>query len=165
MSSKFYVANTSKQHNEFTFWVPEQRRPFTQMIRAGTQELIYPQGEREVHESIIQQHQHYGIKPLSEIDRAKGFVGLCYQFDSPISTDRLNEIMLRNDGALTESSLERRKEAAAALESSLSEIAENSHNGLRSLEIEVVEEARKGVDTQVSETISIEKPGRRGRRG
>jgi hypothetical protein len=159
-----FVANTTKQHHEFNFWVPEQRRFFTVKIQAGGQENIYPQGTRDVHEYIIAQHKVYGIKPVSEIDRAKGFVGLCYQFDKPISTDRLNETIERNDLSLNESARERRKEAALAMDAQLSEVARDTRNGLSNLEVEVIEEEKKGVDSQVNETIVVEKQGRRSRR-
>jgi len=160
-----FVANTTKQHHEFMFWVPEQRRYFTKLIRAGGQEEIYPEGDRDVHEGIIAQHRQYGIKHVSEIDRSKEFIGLCYQFDNPISADRLTETIERNEGVLVAEAQERRVEATAALDGQLSQIAQESGTNLSGLDVEVVEEQRKGVDTQVNETLSIEKPGRRSRRG
>jgi hypothetical protein len=161
-----FIANTTKQHHEFMFWVPEQRRYFTKLIRAGGQEQIYPEGTRDVHEGIIAQHRQYGIKALSEIDRTKEFVGLCYQFDHPIPADRLTEAIEHNDDVMVSEAQERRKEATAALNESLTQVAQDSGTNLSGLDVEVVEEQKKGVDTQVNETISVNKPGRRGgRRG
>lgn len=147
------------------FWVPEQRRYFTKLIRAGAQEQIYPEGSRDVHEGIIAQHRQYGLKAVSEIDRTKEFIGLCYQFDAPVSAERLTETIERNEVVMVAEAQERRKEATAALDGQLSQIAQDSGTNLSGLDVEVIEDQKKGVDTQLNETLSIEKPGRRVRRG
>ncbi|WP_343743369.1 hypothetical protein [Herbaspirillum huttiense] len=161
--SRLFIANTTKQNHEFHYWMPEQRKTIVKMIRAGSQEEIHPGAGREAHEYIVAQHVQFGLKPVNEIDRTKEFIGLCYQFDRPISSERMNETFEHNDEVLKQQAQERRKEAAIATESQLEEIASQSHNGLRNFEVEIVEEAQKGVDIQVNETIEVARPGRRGR--
>lgn len=160
-----YVANVSKQVFQLHFWVERTSRPIVVEIPPGSQKKIYQEGARSDHENIVGQHKMYGLIPVSEIDRHKGFVGQCYQFDTPISMERLFETMTNNDDTLYEQSAERRKEAAASADDLLKRAAQETDSKVSSFEIEIEEIEQKGVDTQVHEVISMsedEQP-RRGR--
>lgn len=151
-----YIANTSKQIFEFHFRLPEKRQTVVVKIRPGQQENIYPQGSRDVHEYIVEQHRVYGLLPVNEIDRTKAFVGQCYQFDKPIQVDRLMSNFQRNDEWMNEQALERRKEAAAATSLNMDKLAQESDSEVVALEIDVVEQRRAGSDDGVAERIEID---------
>lgn len=161
---KLFVANCSKQNFEFAYWAPENRRPLVQRIGIGEQVQVYKDANPEDLRNIIEQHLPYGIVKTDEIDRTKAFVGLAYQFDKPINVEKIMIASENNDDVLTKMALERRKEGAAALDNTLSSIAQDAGNGLASLSMEVEEVPRPGIDTAVNETIEVQKEGsRRGR--
>lgn len=154
--SKLFIANTMKQDFEFHFWVGENKRPITTKIRMGSQIMIYEQGTRSDHDHIIEQHQMYGLKPVSEIDRTQEFVGLCYQFDKPIPLDRLQSTFQHNDDAMAHAAQEHRKLATLSMDHSLKQAAQETDSSLQNFEVEVIEQQQKGVDTKINETIVVE---------
>lgn len=165
-----FIANCSKQAFEIHYWVEgSPNKPVVTKIKPGGQEKIYPQGTRVDHERIIDQHKPYGLIPVSEVDRHEGFVGQCYQFDTPIPLDRLQSTMKRNEEDLYAQSLERRKEAAAATDDTVRRAAQESEMKVDNFEVEITEMEQKGVDQQVHEVITVgaeaKEPQRRGRRG
>ncbi len=164
-----FIANCSKQNFEIHYWVEgSPNKPVVTKIRPGAQENIYPQGNRVDHQRIIDQHRPYGLIPVSEIDRHDGFVGQCYQFDTPIPLDRLQSTMKRNDEDLYAEAQERRKEAAAATDDTVRRAAQESEMKVGNFEVEITEVEQKGVDQTVHEVITVsadapQEPRRRGR--
>jgi hypothetical protein len=150
-----YIANCSKQAFELHFWVEGVKAPVKTKIKPGGQENIYSQGNRVDHERIVEQHKKYGLIPVNEIDRTKEFVGQCYQFDSPISHDRLLTTMKRNDAVLYEQSQERRKEAAAATDDLIRTAAQETGMTVDNFEVEIEEVEQPGVDQTVHEIITV----------
>lgn len=165
-----FVANLSKHNFQLHFWTERTQRPIVTEIPPGKQVSIYPEGSRADHESIVNQHQIYGLIPASEVDRFDGFVGQCYQFDMPIPLDRLYNTMKDNDDVLYNEAVERRKEAAAASDDLMRKAAQETDSKIASFEVEIEEVEQKGIEPQVHEVITVgeEKPQqqerRRGRR-
>lgn len=167
--SKLFIANCSKQTFEIHYWVEASpNKPVVTKIRPGAQENIYPQGNRVDHQRIVDQHKPYGMIPVSEVDRHDGFVGQCYQFDTPIPLDRLQSTMKRNEEDLYAEAQERRKEAAAATDDTVRRAAQESEMKVGNFEVEITEVEQKGVDQKVHEVITVspdapQEPRRRGR--
>jgi hypothetical protein len=167
--SKLFIANCSKQTFEIHYWVEgSPNKPVVTKIRPGAQENIYPQGNRVDHQRIVDQHKPYGMIPVSEVDRHDGFVGQCYQFDTPIPLDRLQSTMKRNEEDLYAEAQERRKEAAAATDDTVRRAAQESEMKVGNFEVEITEVEQKGVDQKVHEVITVsadapQEPRRRGR--
>ncbi|WP_175952872.1 hypothetical protein [Burkholderia sp. BCC0405] len=162
-----YIANCSKFNYELHYWVENSKKPVVTKIRPGGQENVYPQGTREDHIRIVEQHKMYGLIPVSEIDRSKEFIGQCYQFDTPITHDRLFTTMERNDDVLYEQALERRKEAMASTDDLVRRAAQETDWNVGNIEVEIKEVEQKGVEPQIHEVIKIgeddNQPRRRGR--
>lgn len=158
-----FIANTTKQVYELHFWVEGSKRPYVTIIRPGTQENVYPQGARQEHEHIIEQHTAYGLKAVNEIDRSKEFIGQCYQFDKPIPYDRLMSTYQRNDTVMNQQAQERRKEAAIAMDHILGKSAQENNMEMKNFEIGYKETEQRGVEKQIDETVIVENPAR-GRR-
>jgi hypothetical protein len=164
-----FIANCSKQMFEIHYWVEgSPNKPVVTKIRPGAQENIYPQGNQVDHQRIVDQHKPYGLIPVSEVDRHDGFVGQCYQFDTPIPLDRLQSTMKRNDEDLYTEAQERRKEAAAATDDTVRRAAQESEMKVGNFEVEITEVEQKGVDQKVHEVITVssdapQEPRRRGR--
>lgn len=164
--SKLFIANCSKQLFEIHYWVEgSPNKPVVTKIRPGGQENIYPQGSAVDHQRIVDQHKPYGLIPVSEIDRHEGFVGQCYQYDTPIPLDRLQSTMQRNGEELYEQAQERRKEAAAATDDTVRRAAQESEMKVDNFEVEIVEIEQKGVDQQVHEVISVGDEPKESKRG
>jgi len=164
---KLYIANCSKQEFDFTYMLPENVRPFMHKIRAGSQiELNHNQDETD---RIIQQHSLYGMMEVGKVK--KGFGGLCYRLDKPISVEAIQNGFTQTEQEQIDRALQARTVTAVVQDQKFSELAQQ--RGLTqkgALEIEVVEEPRGPADTsegKFNETITVVKDGgpapRRGR--
>lgn len=162
-----YIANLSKFNFQLHFWTEGVNKPVIEHIEPGKQKSIYPQGNQIDHQRIVDQQKMYGLIPVSEIDRHPGFVGQCYQFDTPIPLDRLYTTMINNEEVLNEQALERRKEMAVASDDLMRRTAQETDTKLNNFEVEIEEVEQKGVDRQIHEIISVgeeaQEPRRRGR--
>ena len=68
--------------------LPENLRPFSHNIRSGSQvELSHSQIEVD---AIIAQHSIYGMMEAAKVK--KGFGGLAYRIDKPISIDAIHRL-------------------------------------------------------------------------
>ena len=150
-----FIANLTKHQFQLHFWTERTQRPIFVEIPPGQQKSIYPEGSRADHESIVNQHKMYGLIPVSEVDRAKGFVGQCYQFDTPIPLDRLYNTMTNNEDVLFDEAVERRKEAAASSDDLIRKAAQETDSKIASFEVEIEEVDQKGVESQVHEVITV----------
>lgn len=163
---KLYVANTTKQEFLFTYMLPENIRPFSHTIRAGSQIEING-AEHEV-EAIINQHALYGLVEANKVK--KGFGGLCYRKDKPVSLDAIEQGLEQTAQDQIDKALQSRKMTAAAADMVISQKAQEM--GLQQkapLEVEVIEESKNPFETsgKFNETIEVVKDGgpapRRGR--
>lgn len=160
-----FIFNTSKHHQEINFRIPGNQRHFTVKIGPGLQESIYKEGSREDHQMIVEQLRTYGLRAVSEIDRSKEYVGLCYQFDKAITADRMVPVFAHNDEVIVHEAQQRRQEAAIAMDESLSRAAQETGVKFNGLDVGIEEQEQKGVDTQVHEILEVENTARgRGRR-
>jgi len=164
--TKLYIANCTKQENFFEYTIPENSKRFAKPIRAGGQVEI--ENTSDILNYIIGQHERYGFTEVSKV--AKGFSGLCYRFDKPISVSAIESGMKQSEQDFIDRALEVRKIQAVANDQIISRVAQES--GLRqkaNLEIEVVEEKRNFGDNEekFEQTITVAKDGiepkRRGR--
>jgi hypothetical protein len=160
---KLYVANCSKFAQDFLFKLPEQAKinNYRAQIPMGGQSLILGRDiDRDVAIHIIEQHKKYGLVAVSEIDRTKGYFGLCYQFDKPVDVERIMQAVQHNTEQLEVKGHEQRKLQAAALANTIDGIMAGTDDKLQSLEVVIKEEPKPGNNTPRSvETISVTKPG------
>lgn len=163
---KLFIANCTKQENFFEYTIPESFKRFAKPIRAGGQVEI--ENTPDILNYIIGQHERYGFTEVSKV--AKGFSGLCYRFDKPISVNAIEAGLSQNEQDMIDRALEARKVQAVASDQIISRIAQEG--GLRqkgATEFETVEEKRNMADTEskFEQTITVAKEGiepkRRGR--
>lgn len=159
-----YVANLSRNVLEFTYRVAGENRYFTTKIMPFGQESIYPRGTSDEHADIVDQNRPYGLIAVSDIDRTRTFIGMCYQFDKPIQPDKMIPVARHNDDVLNREAQESRKITAIAMDESLARTAQEAGMKFNGLEIGLEEQEQKGSDTQVSETIAVEGQNRKRRR-
>lgn len=134
-----YVANLTKQHQDFIYLIPERKTPLVQTIRIGGQERIYDDAPTEVLNAIVAQHERYGLIPVEKIDQARQFTGLCYSIGKPINIEKIRRGVENNDSAMDAMGEKMRREVAVVA----SQKAEEAGNVL-SFETEVVVEKRRG---------------------
>jgi len=158
--AKLYIANCTKQRHEFMYRAPEQKNPVTQVIEIGSQIMVWKDEPRDVLLNIVEQHEHYGLISVADIDRTKHFVGMCYQFDKPIDVNKIMYTVENNDTVLEQRALDARKEAAQVISHSLSQVAADTGNGLNSVDVEIKELPPPGKDSNFAETITVETRGR-----
>ena len=165
---KLYIANCSKQEHLFTYMLPENPRPFSHSIRAGGQ--IEIPGEQEHLMSIIGQHQVYGMMEVNKV--GKGFGGLCYRLEKPISIEAIQAGFTQSDQEMIDKAQEARSITAAASDQIIANKAQEMGLKQKSgLEIEVVEEKKNAADNspKFEQTIEVVREGisqdsKRGRR-
>jgi hypothetical protein len=136
-----YIANTTKQHHDFVYRVPETVAMRTQKIRVGTQVKIAGVSTTQEIDYVLNQHLKYGLVHVSAIDTSKGLISMLYS-DKPISSARIEQAMRYNDGVLIKAGKKIREEAAIAdsvrLEQNI--VDEDLPATLRQYEASIVEE-------------------------
>jgi len=161
---KLYIANCSKQDHQFTYGLLENPRPFMQKIRAGSQIVI--EGQPEEIDHILKQHEPYGFQDAKKVK--KGFSGIAYQMDKPISVENIEAGISARDQEMIDRALEARKITAAAADQHLANTAQQMGLKQKSgLEVEVIEEKRNAADSDVKfeQTIEVVREGIAPRRG
>lgn len=168
---KLYIANATRQIQDFVYRLPEQISPFRQTIPVGTQVRI-ARDDLTIAEIdyIVKQHARYGLVRADEVDRTKPFIGMCYAIDKPVQSTRLLSAMEHNMDVLTLRGQENRKMAAIVANESLDRQANAERiANLEEMELTIVEEG-KGPTTgpKVNEGILVSRnaeasTGKRGR--
>ena len=161
---KLYVANCSKQEFHFTYMLPENTRPFSHHIRAGSQ--IEIPGDKDAIDAIINQHSIYGMMEIGKVK--KGFGGLCYRLNKPISIDAIEQGLSQSDQEMIDRAQEARNITAAAQDQIISQKAQEM--GLRQksgIEVEVVEEKKNAADNEpkFEQTIEVIHEGESPKKG
>lgn len=153
-----YVANTTKQHQQYLFWAKGVNKIIDRRIRAGQQAILW-QGDTNVLDKIITQLEPYGLIPAKDVPRTKPFIGCCYALDAPIDMEKLQLAFEHNNDVLTQRGYEIRKAAAIAVDGSMDE-ANPLYRG--ALELEVTEVPFPGHEnTSVNESVEVVRPGQR----
>lgn len=158
--AKLYIANCTKHNQELHYWASEVTRPMRQIVPMGQQVQVFRDAPREELEHIVTQLRRYGLVEAPEADRMKGFVGMCFSFDTPVGEEKIYGVMEKNDVVLDQKSQEYRTEAAVALnaqvEQNLKEMGVSAT--LNSLEVGLQEEAKVGDNSaKMEETILVSK--------
>lgn len=160
-----YVANTSKQHNMFTFRLPEDLRPREVPIRVGAQVRISDLSP-ETAQRIIEQMSRYGLKSVAELQQNKGYVGLVYSIDKPVPLNNervLNDTFTNNDEVLNEQAEIRREGVAAAVADHIQTTMRQVDVPVPHAEVEMVEETRGGNTPRLARGYEVHSEGARSR--
>lgn len=143
---QLYVANATKQIVQFAYRMLGLNRLIVQPIPIGGQVRIAPSGSRtdltpaEIDE-ILGQHRKYGIMDIKELETDKRRCDICFSIGEPVSSEKLETAMRRNESALEELGRQLRTEAALAVNS---RIEGQIGAPLRNLEMSFVEEEPRG---------------------
>lgn len=140
--ASLFIANTSKQHHDFAYRLPEEQNIRYETIRAGSQARIGGDLQRETIDRIIKQHTAYGLKDVSDLPRNSAFVGLCFSIDKPVSFDTIMETFEQNDTAMNERAEDRREDVAAAISSEMQATLNANGASVQRTEVETVEDTK-----------------------
>jgi len=138
--------------------IPENPRPFSHSIRAGAQ--IEIPGNQDAIMAIIGQHQIYGMMEVNKV--TKGFGGLCYRLEKPISVEAIENGFTQSDQEMINKAQESRNITAAASDQMIANKAQEMGLKQRSgLEIEVIEEKKNAADNspKFEQTIEVVREG------
>lgn len=113
---RMYIANATAQHFEFFYRLPKaggiptltgriqyQEKRRQQSIRAGGQIVLADDLNQAQIDSIVKQHEKYGLVPADEATNSrtqKRFAGLCYSIDKPVSSARIEALLRGNNTVL-----------------------------------------------------------------
>jgi len=151
--SKLFIGNPSKQHHQFIYRLVDTRN-FQQIerpIRFGAQVQLVGDLSTPQIDGIILQHAPYGMIPVDEIERTRGFIPLIYSIDKPIPQAKLLRAMNQNQGVLVERGKQSRQEAAVANSVALERNLEESPGSgitLNGVETEVIQQGGAMVDNE-----------------
>jgi hypothetical protein len=156
---KLYVANCTKQVQDFIYRLPETAASRQQKIDIGGQIRVSGDLTTQDIDAIIEQHSRYGMVNVDTIDRTKEFVGVCYSVDKPVDLKYVRRALEINQFVLEERGREIRTEAAVATANSV----EEQNPGLHALEMSVQEvETKSNPNPTISEGTRVsrfEDPG------
>jgi hypothetical protein len=142
--TKLFIANTTKQHHDFAYRLPEDKNVRIETIRIGTQVAVGGDLSMDVIARIIEQHSAYGLRDARTLSGVKDFVGLCYSIDKPVPMDNMLVLFERNDEVLNERADQRREDIAGAIAHNTQSQMEGADVTLQRAEVEVVEETKNG---------------------
>lgn len=161
---KMYVANCTQQIQIFMYRLPELNRPFTQEIPIGGQVQVAGLAGGELStldvEAIVRQYSKYGLVEVSEIDRRKPFVGVCYSLDRPVTVSAIQKALEHNIGILDAQGREIRQLAAVGVNQRI----EQEMPGLRGLEVQAIEldNPKTGKTGEFADAIRVDPEAPRG---
>lgn len=154
--SKMYIGNCTVQVQDFQYRLYGNNKTYKQMIPIGGQLPLSGDLDLKDIDFIVEQHAPYGLKAVSELDRSKDFTGLCYSIDKPINVDQLKKAIHLNHDVLVEQGKATREEAAVVVNNALEEQTKGM-SGLQALDLTIQEVERKGEDTQINESIRVDR--------
>lgn len=137
---RLYVANCTHQVHDFIYRLPENPAAMRQQINIGGQIMVAGDLNSLQVDAVVNQHRRYGLVNVTEIDRTKNFIGVCYSLDKPVQIEKIRVALKHNNEVLTERGRKLRQEAALAVSQAMEDVAP----GLSSLEMSVVEEPKDG---------------------
>jgi len=144
-----FIANTSNKNNEFNFRLPERTQLRTVQIPAGMQMEVLKNASKEEVDSVIKQHEPYGLVNEAEIKKICKFAGTVYSIDKPVRVNSMELAMEANNDILLQEGHEQRKIAAVALNDQLNKTLDPHNSGLspvRSMEVDVQEIPTEATD-------------------
>lgn len=127
---RLYIANTTKQHHQFLYRLPEDSVPRSASVKIGTQEQLPGDFSPEQIQHIVDQKTPYGLKNWAEVKNTRDFVGLCYSVGKPVEMDHILTAVEHNDEVL-DSAAEDRREVEAAV------VANNIQSSMREVGVDV----------------------------
>ena len=171
MPQEMFVANATRQHQIFTFRLPETLQSRQLPIPIGTQIRIRDLSAKDV-EAIIRQNDAYGLTELSFALASKKFVPMCYSLDKPIPAVKIQVLSDRNVDALDDRGRTMREDAAIVMATQIGKQMKERDLGteLDAVEVEVTEDddvrsrdrrAATGGD-RIKETVVAALAGREG---
>ena len=107
-----YIANTTKQHWNLCFRVPESHRPYFAKIPSGEQVEVGKNWTMAQIDGVIKEIQRYGARHASEVSgKLDKFAGILYSTSRPISEDH---IVTGHDAVVDHQELRSAEEAVRA---------------------------------------------------
>lgn len=161
-----YVANCTQQTIQFLYRLPAEdgsggwaRKVYQQDIPPGMQQRIHNECPAAVLKAIVAQHEKYGLIHVSEVPRAKGYIGMCYDFDQVVDLERFSYAADHNKGVLHQFGKDNLEATAISIDRALERhVQESRMNGvnlpnLRGVDVETLED---GDNPNFSEAVRID---------
>jgi hypothetical protein len=157
---KLFIANTTNQIHQFTYWMPEAARSSMQEVPSGGQVMIAGRemSQKEI-DAILKQHEVYGLTSVADASKNPKFWGLVYSIDRPVTLVNLSGLVDR----YTQQQVQRGRDARTAAAIATNEAVEQSMQRnqipgrLENLEMSVEEVSRDQRDEspEVSEGVRV----------
>lgn len=159
---KLYIANCTKHELDFQYRVPETGKLQQQHIPVGRQIMVHKDAAKHELESIITQHEAYGLVPARDVKRAQAFVGMCYSFDEPVNMELVMVAHEHNDDMLEKQGNEIRKETLVSIDHTLRTDAQERGGSVSEVAIDIDEVTKPGQGDGFSQTLTTDDSRKRG---
>lgn len=146
--AKLFIANCTKQRQDFVYRLPESPSVRRQTIEIGQQ--IQIAGDRTGHlsqvdiDAIIDQHRVYGMIEAKERP-PQNFIGLCYSIDRPVPATPIAGLIQHNEEVMLDLGRKARQDAALAMndlaEKNIHEFG-NDRDKVKEVEVTITEQAQ-----------------------
>ncbi len=139
-----FIANATKRKFHLHYRLPGMERIFDVLIDAGQQWRVHDaHSDQDLVEAIIKQIEAYGAKPVSKIE-SKGFTGIAYSTDKPISFEAIEAGLSQVDQLAIETAFKNIQQRAVAADREVAQIAKDAGAEASGLEIEINQQAQPG---------------------
>ena len=160
---KMYVANATLQRQEFYYSLPEQTKRRQLTIQPLAQVRVADELDQQGVDYIVAQHEKYGFLSVDAITASKnprGFHGLCFSIDKPVTSARIETLMRGNQQILDARGQMLRREAAIASNDAMTRSL--SHNSelqdltvdIKNVELTVQQDLKDGEDFASKDAVS-----------
>lgn len=156
---QLFVANTTKQHHDFTYRLPEDKNTRMETIKAGTQLAVGGDLPSNIVAEIIKQHAPYGLRDANELSRLDDYVGLCYNIGKPVPLENMLFLFDSNDKQLDSRAVERRETEAVAIAQTVETMGRETGTPVRRTEIETQESTVGGAEPKLNSGIEVPREG------
>lgn len=119
---KLYLANTTKQRRDFYYFQPNKDgtppkpgTPHTRVTLVPGGPLLLP-GDYSLAwiKALVEREQRYGWISATEFSRNRGFIGIIYSIDKPVSESLISATIEKNDDVMDEAAMQEQRRVALA---------------------------------------------------
>lgn len=160
--AKMYVANGTRQVQDFNYRLPGDPQPYQVRIPIGMQVKLPNDLSQPEIDHIIKKNAKYGFVDADEAKRRKHYIGMIYALDKPVPSPKVEFVLMHNLDILRARGKENRKMAALTANKKLEEqlAAIPGLANLEGMEMEITQEVKPGEvvpDDAVAEDILVSK--------
>ena len=150
---QLFIINPTVHFQTFMFREPENPRLIIRSIPPGHQLMVY-EGSEDDCKIIVSQHEHYGLKKVTEVVNARSYVTLMWS-DRPVSFDSLASVHEHNKELLDDLAASERAALTAAVAVKTNEMQQMSQSKPQKVQVEVTQKGTNGTQDKGIQKLEV----------